>query len=85
MRHKKNQLLELSTGDKKKSIFIRLLLTNLIRNGKVTTTSKRAKILKSQADSFFAKLVKMMKDLGEKDGRRECIRYIKSVVYGEAE
>lgn len=85
MRHKHNQLLELSTGDKTYSVFVRQLLTNLIRNGKITTTEKRAKILKSEANAFFSRLVRLHKTLEAKDARRESIRYIKSLIYGEAE
>ena len=85
MRHKNNKMLELETGAKKRDIFVRQLLTNLVKNGKTTTTPKRAKVLKSEVDSFFANLVKMSKKLEEKDARRECIRYIKSKIYGEAE
>ena len=84
MRHKKNPLIELSTGAKERRIFVRQLLTSLIRNGKVVTTPKRAKILKSEADAFFSKLIDIStryKD--EKDGKRECIRYVQSVIYGE--
>jgi len=61
------------------------LLTNLVKNGKTTTTPKRAKVLKAEADTFFANLVRMSKKLEEKDARRECIRYIKSQIYGEPE
>ena len=64
---------------------MRQLLTNLIRNGKVTTTSKRAKILKSHANAFFSRLVKIYASYEAKDARREAIRYVKSVVYGEPE
>lgn len=78
-------MLELETGAKKRDIFVRQLLTNLVKNGKTTTTPKRAKVLKSEVDSFFANLVRMSKKLEEKDARRECIRYIKSQIYGEAE
>jgi ribosomal protein L17 len=85
MRHKKNKMLELHTGAKKKDVFVRQLLTNLIKNGKTTTTPKRAKVLKSEIDSFFANLVRMSKKLKEKDAKRECIRYIKSIIFGEAE
>ena len=85
MRHKHNQLLELATGDKKFSVFVRQLLTNLVRNGKVTTTEKRAKILKSEANAFFARLVRLHNTLEAKDARRESVRYIQSVIYGEAE
>ena len=85
MRHKDNKMLELHTGAKKRQVFVRQLLTNLVKNGKTTTTPKRAKVLKSEVDSFFANLIRMSKKLSEKDGKRECIRYIKSKIYGEAE
>lgn len=85
MRHKKNKLLELHTGAKNRYVFVRQLLTNLIKNGKTTTTPKRAKVLKSEADSFFSTLIKITKKLDEKDAKRECIRYIKSQIFGEAE
>ncbi|MEI6774492.1 MAG: hypothetical protein WCL18_07055 [bacterium] len=78
-------MLELHTGAKKRDVYIRQLLTNLVKNGKTTTTPKRAKVLKSEIDSFFANLVKMNKKLEEKDARRESIRYIKSIIFGEAE
>ncbi|EKD24737.1 MAG: hypothetical protein ACD_80C00167G0035 [uncultured bacterium (gcode 4)] len=85
MRHKKNKLLELHTGAKKRDVFVRQLLSNLVKNGKTTTTPKRAKVLKSEIDSFFANLVKMSKKLDPKDAKRETIRYIKSKIFGEAE
>ncbi len=85
MRHKNNKMLELETGAKKRQIFVRQLLTNLVKNGKTTTTPKRAKVLKSEIDSFFANLVRLNKKLSEKDAKRESIRYIKSIIYGEAE
>lgn len=86
MRHKKNQLLELEVWEKKKSNVIRTLLTNLIKHGEMATTSKRAKVIKSEADKFFARLLRMF-DLykDEKDVRREAIRFVKSVIYGEEE
>lgn len=85
MRHKNNKMLELHTGAKKRQIFVRQLLTNLVKNGKTVTTPKRAKVLKAEVDSFFANLVRMSKKLDEKDAKRECIRYIKSQIFGEAE
>ena len=85
MRHQKNKLLELRTGEKNKAIFIRQLLTNLVKNGKITTTEKRAKVLKSEANAFFSRLVRLSKTLEPKDAKRECDRFIKSVIYGEAE
>ncbi len=78
-------MLELHTWAKKRDVYIRQLLTNLVKNGKTTTTPKRAKVLKSEIDSFFAKLVSISKKLDEKDAKRECIRYIKSIIFGEAE
>ena len=78
-------MLELHTGAKKRQIFVRQLLTNLVKNGKTVTTPKRAKVLKAEVDSFFANLVRMSKKLDEKDAKRECIRYIKSQIFGEAE
>ena len=86
MQHRKNKLLEINTGAKSKSVFIRQLLTNLVRNGKITTTSKRAKVLKAYADEFFAGLVEntaTYKD--EKDARRENIRVIKAEIFSEQE
>jgi len=78
-------MLELHTWAKKRQIFVRQLLTNLIKNGKTTTTPKRAKVLKAEVDSFFATLIKMTKKLEEKDAKRECIRLIKATIFGEAE
>jgi len=84
MRHKKNPLIELSTGAKERRIFVWQLLTSLVRTGKVVTTPKRAKILKSEADSFFSKLLDIATRYPDKkDGKRECIRYTQSVIYGE--
>jgi len=86
MRHRQKKLLNLSTGAKKKTMFIRSLLTSLVKYDAVTTTAKRAKVLKSEADSFFAKLVaQFAKYENEKDAQRECIRIVKSEIFGEEE
>ncbi|HKL44364.1 MAG TPA: L17 family ribosomal protein [Candidatus Absconditabacterales bacterium] len=86
MRHRINKLKELNTGAKKKEVFLRNLLTSLVKNGKIVTTPKRAKVLKAEADSFFSKLVKTYTRYNEeKESRRECIRIIKSTIYGEDE
>jgi ribosomal protein L17 len=84
MRHQNNKLIQLSTWDKKKSIFMRQLLSNIINSGKVVTTPKRAAVLKSMTDWFFSKLLEIT-DRSEtsEDAKRECIRYVKSVVYWE--
>jgi len=81
MQHRKNRLLEISTGAKSKGVFLRQMLTNLVRTGKVTTTVKRAQVLKSYADSFFSKLVSNVARYDEVNARRENIRYIKSEIF----
>jgi len=81
MRHQNNKLIQLSTGNKKRSLFVRTLLTNLVKNGAVTTTPKRAKVLKAEADSFFSNLVRIDSKYEEKDAKRECINMIKSTIY----
>ena len=85
MQHRKNRLLEISTGAKSKGVFLRQMLTNLGRTGKVTTTVKRAQVLKSYADSFFSKLVSNVARYDEVNARRENIRYIKSEIFWDAE
>lgn len=60
-------------------------MTNLIKNGKIVTTEKRAKVLKSEANFFFSRLVRLAKTLEPKDAKRESDRFIKSIIYGEAE
>lgn len=85
MRHKHNKLLEVNTGAKSKSVFMRMQLSSLLRAGKLTTTPKRAKVLKAYADEFFSTLLGILNKYEEKDAQREAIRYVKSVVYGEEE
>lgn len=85
MQHRKNNLLEIKTGPKSKPVFLRQLLTNLVKNWKITTTSKRALALKSYADGFFASLVGNVQSYDEKDARRENIKLVKSEIFGEPE
>lgn len=86
MRHRINKLNQLNTWAKKKTVFIRNMLTSLVKSGRVTTTPKRAKVLKAEADSFFAKLVKTYNRYNEEnESKRECIRIIKATIYGEEE
>ena len=87
MRHKYNKLIELTTGQHQtRSNVIRTLLTNLVRTGELTTTSKRAKVLKSEADAFFGRLTGLFDRYSdEKDVRREAVRYVKSMIFSEAE
>lgn len=86
MRHRYKKTTDLVTGIKKKDIVVRELLTSLVKYGKVTISPKRAKVLKAEADSFFAKLVATHNKFAEaKDAQRECGKIIKSTIYGEAE
>jgi len=85
MQHRKNALLEINTGVKSKWVYIRQMLTNLIRNGKVATTSKRAAVLKAEADALIGRLVANSQNYSEADAKRENIRLIKSVIYSEEE
>jgi ribosomal protein L17 len=86
MRHKHKQTIKLNTGIKKKSVFKREMLTNLVRTGRVVTTPKRAKVLKADADSFFAHLIDLSTRYeNEKDGRREAVAYTKSIIFGNVE
>jgi len=81
MRHKKKRTLELSTGVQRKDNVIRNLLTSFITYGKMVTTPKKAKVLKAQADSFFARLVKLATKYDEKSSKRELDRFVKSILY----
>lgn len=83
MQHRKNALLEINTGVKSKNVYIRQMLTNLFRNGKVATTSKRAAVLKAEADSLISRLIDNVKNYDEKDAKRENIRLIKSIIFSE--
>ena len=85
MRHQQNKLLELNTGAKSKWVFIRMQLSSLIRAWKITTTPKRAKVLKAFTDEFFSRLLSFDAKYDEKAAKREAIKYVKSVVYGEEE
>lgn len=86
MRHQKNRLLKIDTGVKTKSVYIRVLLTNFLKHGKLSTTQKRARVIKAEADHFFSKLLEIMgRYEDEKEAKREAIRYVTSVIYWEPE
>ena len=60
-------------------MMVRNLLTSLVLHGQVTTSEKKAKVLKSAADSFFSRLVNQYaKYEDEKDAKRENDNYVKS-------
>ncbi len=69
----------------KKSLIMRNLLTSFVKYESLTTTTKKAFLLKSMADKFFARLVSLYSKLEEKDARREAIRHIKSIIFGNDE
>lgn len=73
--------MELRTGAQKQSNVVRNLLTSLVTHGTITTTPKRAKVLKSHADSFFAGLVGLYANLEATNAKREAIRRTKSIIY----
>jgi ribosomal protein L17 len=86
MRHKKNKLIELNTGMQKRTLVMRNLLTSLVKHGEITTTPKKAKVLKAYADSFFARLMgNFVKYQQTSDVRRESIRFVKDTIFGNDE
>ena len=50
MRHRINKLTQLNTWAKKKEVFVKILLSNLVKNGKITTTPKRAKDTRDESE-----------------------------------
>lgn len=86
MRHRKNRLLELSTGVQRRDNVVRNLITSLVANGQIITTIKRGKVLKAEADSFFAALLQCYTTYKtEEDATREIIRRVKAVIFTETE
>ena len=59
MRHRYKKLKYLETGVIKKQLIVKNLLTSLIKNWEVKTTSKRSRVLKSFADKFFNRAKKI--------------------------
>ena len=85
MRHHYNRLLELNTGVQKKSNVLRNLITSLFREKRLTTTPKRAKVLKYEVEKLFAKLVRTYKRYDNKeDSLREVKRILTAIVYDKA-
>jgi large subunit ribosomal protein L17 len=84
MRHRYNRLLELSTGVQKKDNVVRNLITSLLREKRVTTTPKRAKVLAYETEKLFAKLVKVYNRYENKeDSFREVKRILTASVFDE--
>lgn len=86
MRHRINKLKQLNTGAKKKDVFVRNLLSSFVKNGRIVTTPKRARVLKAEADAFFSKLVKTYTRYPDQnEAKRECINIVKAEIFGEEE
>ena len=61
---------------------MRVMLTNLLSHGHMTTTEKKARVLASYADEFIAGMVRLYTTLPEVDATRIAINKIKSTLYG---
>lgn len=84
MRHKYKKTQNLNTGVQKTTIVIRNMLTNLVTNGKMQTTPAKARVLKSEADKFFSRLLRIHARFeSAADAKRESIRYVKSMLFTE--
>lgn len=85
MRHRHKKNLKFRTGVQKRSMVVRSLLTSLVKYGAIKTTARKSKILKAEADSLFSRLVRLMNNEDQSAGKREAIRVVKSLIFGENE
>lgn len=81
MRHRQKKSLKLRGAVQSNSATMRTMLTNLVRYGHLTTTSKTAFVLVGYADAFFAHLMKVANTRDPRDAEREIIRWIRSIIY----
>ena len=77
MRHHYNRFLEVNSGVQKKSNLIRNMITSLIEYKRVTTTPKKAKVLRYEAEKLFAKLVKTYNRFENKE---DWLREVKKIL-----
>jgi len=77
MRKRYNRLLELNTGIQKKSNVLRNLITSFLEHKRITTTPKRAKVLRFEMDKLLSKLVKTYNRYDNKD---ESLREVKRIL-----
>lgn len=82
MRHKHKRVLEINSWIHKSRTVLRNMLTSLILHGSITTTAKKSRSLKSFADSFFSRLVRIQ-SRNPDAAKRDSIMYIRSVLYSE--
>ncbi len=82
MRKRYNRLLELNTGIQKKSNVLRNLITSLLEHKRITTTPKRAKVLRFEIEKLLSKLVRTYNRYDNKeDSLREVRRILSQIVY----
>lgn len=62
---------------------MRNLLTSLVLSGTITTSSRRAKALCAEADSFFARLVRRATDADQANGRRVVTATLRETLYSD--
>ena len=77
MRHHYNRFLEVNSGIQKKSNLVRNMITSLIEYKRVTTTPKKAKVLRYEAEKLFAKLVKTYNRF---DNKEDALREVKRIL-----
>lgn len=86
MRHRNNRLKKLTWWAQKHELRIRNLMTSLIQNGQIKTTSKKARILKSEADKFLWHLVTLSERYEDNaDVVRLSISYVKGYINTESD
>jgi len=82
MRKRYNRLLELNTGIQKKSNVLRNLITSFLEHKRITTTPKRAKVLRFEMDKLLSKLVRTYNRYDNKEeSLREVKRILTKIVY----
>jgi len=74
MRHRYNKLKTLKTWVVKRDLVIRNLITSLIKHGQIKTTPKKAKILKSEIDKIFNKILRFKYRYDDTVFKNEIIR-----------
>jgi len=77
MRHHYNRFLEVNSGVQKKSNLVRNMLTSLIEHKRVTTSPKKAKVLRYEAEKLFAKLVRTYNRFENKE---DALREVKKIL-----
>jgi len=82
MRKRYNRLLELNTGIQKKSNVLRNLITSFLEHKRITTTPKRAKVLRFEIEKLLSKLVRTYNRYDNKDDSiREVKRILNKILY----